>query len=262
MDSMMRIVASPNVLAFFAFAVLGQPTTQPPTFEVASVKPSSKEERMIGMMVYPGGRVTVTNYTLRMLIEEAYSIQYFQISGGPKWADEERFSIIAKPPDSSASSKIAPTNPKLPPPEEERLMLRTLLTDRFQLKIHNETAEGPVFRLVVGSRGPKLEKTKDPHQFPVVTTNFAPESLGGYNATMKLLAARLADLFRRPVIDQTGLEGAFDFKVDYTSSISDSNADNGPPLSKALAQIGLKLVAGKGPILHLVIDHAVRPTEN
>jgi uncharacterized protein (TIGR03435 family) len=77
-----------------------------------------------------GGRLTITNYTLKMLIHEAYGVQDFQITAGPKWAGEVRYSIIAKPPADSNASKINATNPKVPPPAEELLMLRELLADR------------------------------------------------------------------------------------------------------------------------------------
>jgi uncharacterized protein (TIGR03435 family) len=236
-----------------------------PTFEVASIKLSSAQERNIGMSTFPGGRVTITNYTLRMLIHEAYSVQDFEISGGSGWADNERYSIVAKPPASSESSKIHPTNPKLPPPQEERLMLRTLLADRFQLKIHWETKDGPVLALIVGNKGPKLKEPKDKDAFPVVVYGRTgktdlPDYLEGQNASMTLLAARMAGFLRRPVLDQTGLKGSFDFHFAYSGD--DSQSDTGPSLIGGVEEIGLKLVATKGPVARLVIDHAEKPSEN
>jgi len=238
---------------------------QSPSFEVASVKPSSPQERNIGMLAYPGGRLRVTNYTLHNLIHEAYRVQDFQIVGGPKWAGEDRYSIDAKPPAGSAVSKISPANPKLPPPEEELLMLQTLLAERFHLTVHEETREGPVFNLMVGSQGAKLGAATDQNAFPVVVygrTGIAerPDFMQGITASMPLFCKRLSDFLGRPVIDKTGLAGAFDFKFEYVNGIDDDAA--GPSLSTAIQQLGLKLMPAKGQILQIVIDHAEKPTEN
>src|SRR5438132_621981 len=122
-----------RVFVFFAALTLA---AQQPVFEVATVKLSTPEERSIGMLVHPGGRMVITKYTLRMLIHDAYLIEDFLIEGGPKWANEERYSITATPPPGSKSSQVKPTNIKLPPIEEERLMLQHLLADRFGLVVH------------------------------------------------------------------------------------------------------------------------------
>jgi uncharacterized protein (TIGR03435 family) len=236
-----------------------------PTFEVASVKPSSKQERVIGMFTYPGGRLTVTNYTLRMLIAAAYQVREFQILGGPKWTGEERYSVAAMPPADSQSSKISPANPKLPPQGEELSMLRALLADRFHLAVHAETKEGRVFALQVGRKGPALAGARDKDAYPVVSygrTGAAerPDFMEGQNASMALFAERLSRELGCPVLDQTGLKGAFDFKFEYAADLSESAA--GSSLFTAIQQLGLKLAPTRGPVPHLVIDHAEKPSEN
>jgi uncharacterized protein (TIGR03435 family) len=233
-------------------------------FEVASIKPSTPQEFVFGMFVYPGGRLTVTNYTLRMLIHDTYGVEVYQISG-PKWTGEDRYSIEAKPPPDSKSAKVNPVNRKLPPEEEELAMLRNLLAERFQLTVHRETTEGSVLALVVDSHGPKLKATTDEKAFPVVgggrTGNSErPDFLIGQNASMARLATRLSQLFQRPVLDQTGLNGAFDFRFEYAASLSDST--DGPSLSTAIQELGLKLMPARGPVAHLVIDHAEKPSGN
>jgi uncharacterized protein (TIGR03435 family) len=217
------------------------------------------------MFAYPGGRLTVTNYTLKMLIHEAYGVPDFQIIGGPKWTGEERYSIVAKPPASSKSSTITPENPKLPPPEEELLMLRALLVDRFRLKVREETKEGSVFALVVGNQGSKLTPAKNKDAFPVVAfgrTGIAerPDWMHGENASMGLFAKRLSLALERPVLDQTALQGAFDFKFEYAQNLSESV--DGPSLSSAIQQLGLKLVTTKGLVRNLMIDRAEKPAVN
>jgi uncharacterized protein (TIGR03435 family) len=232
---------------------------QEPTFEVASVKPSGPDEDVFGMFAYPGGRLAVTNYTLRALIFEAYGIEDFQILGGPKWAGEERYSIVAKPPADSKSSKINPSNPKLPPPEEELLMLRALLAERFHLMVHEEVKVGPVYALAVGRKGAKLTDAKDKNAFPVVATN-QDRSRSGENATMPLLAAALSRKLKRPVLDRTGLKGSYDFKFDPEVG-PDGKLDDSS-FSGAIEVLGLKLTPARGPVRYLVIDHAEKPDAN
>ncbi len=246
---------APSMIAF----------AQEPKFEVASVKPSAPEERGIGMLAYPGGRLTVRNYTLRMLVHQAFALEDFQILGGPKWAGEERFSIMAQPPAGSASSKINPNNPKLPPPAEELLMLRALLVERFHLTVHEEVKDGLGYDLVVGSKGSKLNDAKDRNDFPVVAfyTTDNPERpvlRRGINASMPLLATALSETLNRPVLDRTGLKGATSFKFDHKAG-PDGTVD-GSMISNAIEVLGLKLTPVRAPIRYLMIDSAEKPDAN
>lgn len=237
----------------------------PPAFEVASVKLSTPQERIIALSTYPGGRITATNYTLEMLMEEAYSVQNFQISGGPRWIGDERYSIEAKPPASSKSSESNPPYPKWPLNEEQRLMLRALLADRFRLQLHRETKEGPVYVLTVGNKGMKLKPAKSTGDYPWVGRpggggTVSGTGLAGTNASLQLLAARLTEYLRRPVLDQTGLKGSFDFEFEYARE--DERPDVIASIFSSIQGLGLKLEAGKGPVEMLVIDQAEKPTEN
>jgi uncharacterized protein (TIGR03435 family) len=148
----MRATTGIGLAALTCWGLFAQPAANPPAFEVASVKLPTSQERIIGLFTYPGGRITATNYTLQMLIEEAYSVQTFQVSRGQRWIGEDRYSIEAKPPASSPASKLTPPYPKWPPNDEQRLMRQTLLADRFHLQLHRETKEGPVYILTAGSR--------------------------------------------------------------------------------------------------------------
>jgi hypothetical protein len=102
------------------------PVRQLPEFEVASVKPSLSPRGHIGWLVYPGGRVSISHATLRMLIECAFDVQPFQISGGPAWLRDYqyRYEIEAVPPSTSQSSKSNPSTPTAPLNQEQREMLR------------------------------------------------------------------------------------------------------------------------------------------
>jgi uncharacterized protein (TIGR03435 family) len=244
-----------------------QATVPPaPTFEIASIKPTNPQTRVIGMFTYPRGKLVVTQYTLKMLIHDAYSVNDYQISGGARWTDEEPYDIETIPPASSEASKFSPPTPKAPPSTEMLLMLRNLLADRFQLKFHMETKMGPGYALVIASHGPKLEETKNHNAFRVVGSGRTgnserPAYISGENASMSMLAASLAREFRCPVLDQTELKGDFDFKFEFARD--DTQSDSGPSLFTAIQeQLGLKLARIKAPVEILVIDRAEKPSPN
>jgi uncharacterized protein (TIGR03435 family) len=257
------ILATIGIALLAPAGLLAQGTAQP-AFEVASVKPASPQARMIGILTYPGGRITVSLYTLEMLIEEAFDIQSFQVAGGPRWIHDDRYEIDARAPASSKSSKANPPYPKAPPNEEQRLMLQSLLADRFQLKYHRETKEGPVYLLVRGNKALKLQDAKDQNDYPWVGSpeggGLSANGMAGVNATMPLLAARLSPYLKHPVLDQTSLKGSFDFKFQYSSD--DPHPDLISSILASVQALGLKLEAAKGPVETIVIDHAEKPSEN
>ena len=233
--------------------------------EVASIKPSTPQTRTLGIYTFPGGRITGENRTLRDLMEEAFSVQTFQISGGASWTREDRFDFEAKPPASSPASKLNPRMSKLPPNEEQRQMLRALLVDRFGLKYHRETKEGPVYVLTKGNKL-KLQESKDKDEFPWVGSNRGGavfgDGIAGINISMPLLAVRLSRYMGRPVLDQTGLEGSFDFKFEYPLPSDDQRPDVVASIITSIQGIGLKLQAAKGPVETIVIDEAEKPSAN
>ncbi len=123
-------------MAAGAIALRGQTKMQ---FEVASIKPSAPEPMgrfRVGISMAPGGRLTTTGTTAKMLIQQAYGVRDFQIVGGPSWLGTERYDITAKAEGAAASDDI-------------KLMLQSLLADRFQMKFHRETKELPIYSLVV-----------------------------------------------------------------------------------------------------------------
>jgi uncharacterized protein (TIGR03435 family) len=237
---------------------------QTPAFEVAWIKLSTPQTRTLGIYTFPGGRITAENRTLRDLMEEAFSVQTFQISGGPNWVREERYDLEAKPPAASNASKLVPSSPKVAPNDEQRQMLQTLLVDRFQLKYHRETREGPVYLLVKGNGKLKLEDPKNKDDFPWVGNSnrggmIFGNGIAGINISMPLLATRLSGYMGRPVLDQTGLNGSFDFKFEYPL---DEHPDVVASIITSIQGIGLKLQAAKGLVEKIVIDQAEKPSAN
>src|SRR5262249_29255683 len=120
-------------------------------FEVASIKANKSGDGRVMVAMPPTGRFTATNVPIRLLVQNSYGLQPFQIVGGPSWMTSDRFDIVAKAPDGFT-------------PDQFRPMVRNLLADRFKLKAHVETREMPTYALIVaradGKLGPKLTPSK------------------------------------------------------------------------------------------------------
>jgi bla regulator protein BlaR1 len=226
-------------------------------FDVASIKPSKPGTRGFSINPLPGGRFTTSNTTLKMLISTAYRIYDFQVSGGPNWLDSYRVDIQAK---ADAGAK----------PEQLRAMLQKLLADRFGLGVHRETRELPTYALVVAKSGPKIQQSKDAEGTPEFRV-FMRSRITAKRASLSLLTEALAMLLSRPVSDKTGLQGGFEYKLEWTPDQSQTrgNDDPLPPdpdrpsIFVALQeQLGLKLESQKGPVEIIVIDRAEKPSEN
>jgi uncharacterized protein (TIGR03435 family) len=279
--SISRAIAAILILTSGAIAQ----TDPRPEFEVASIKPAAPDARGMWIRTMPGGRVTITNMTLKELIVIAYRIQPFQISGGPAWLDSIHYDISAKP-------ENPPKDGELP------LMIQALLADRFQLTIRRETKELPIYALVVakkdGKLGPGLTESKeggctvpDPTKPPPPPEPGKPRTLGcggmmmsprGLTATsvpLSNLAPSLSRLLGRTVIDKTGLTEKFDIHLEWTPDESlamqlppdapkpPPSDSAGPSLFTALQeQLGLKLESQKGPVEIFVIERVEKPSEN
>jgi uncharacterized protein (TIGR03435 family) len=257
------------VTAVAASGLLGQTQANPPAFEVVSIKPSNPQGgrmEMNGFYTYPGGRVVGHGCTLEYLIELAFEIQSFQVSGGPGWMNVDRFEIEARPPASSLSSKANPLSPKASPSAEQRQMLQALLADRFQMKFRREIKQGPVYVLLKGSKPLRLEAAKDQGKsdFSWVGSprggTITGDGMAGENISMPILASRLSRYLERPVLDQTGITGFFDFKFDYASD--EPHPDVVSAILASAQAIGLKLESSRGTVETIMIDHAEKPSLN
>jgi uncharacterized protein (TIGR03435 family) len=260
-----------------------------PSFEVASIKPNHSRELNISFGFHPG-RFVATGTTAKQLIALAYDVRDLQVSGGPSWVDSERYDIEAKEPDS-----VVAELPKLPPnqrAEQLRLMVQSLLADRFKLKLRHESKEHPVYALVVAKNGPKLQEAKPGDTYPngmkgpdgvghAGMMRMGPGQLAGQGTPMESLARLLSEQLGRTVLDQTGLKGNYDFTLQWTPEQGEAmmlkgpeggkpGTDNaappessGPSIFTAIQeQLGLKLESTKGPVEILVIDHVEKPSEN
>jgi uncharacterized protein (TIGR03435 family) len=238
------------------------------------------------------GRIRFTDMPLRVLIMRAYGVQSFQVSG-PSWMDSQRFDIVAKVPEGATR-------------DDARIMLQNLLADRFKLKLHKGSKEASIYELVVAKGGIKVKEAaqtaapaegagppardkdgflRTPHgQLGIQAMVNGRMRMQGDAVTMARLADTLGKALGRPVVDKTGLKGAYDVKLDFSpegmgpgpkgpapeeaggnpaEAPRDSN-DSGPTISAALQeQLGLKLESRRGPVELLVIESAEKvPARN
>ena len=292
---MMRL----SLLLFAAAAAYGQ------QFDVASIKPAAEPTSpgmmRIGMNGGPGspdpGRIHYENVSLKMLVTKAYGVQDYQISG-PDWLNSERFDIEAKLP--YAATK-----------EQFQTMLQNLLIERFKMAIHRDKKELPTYVLVVAKNGSKLKPSAVDPAAPVPgpptgrmvmgKDGFPDMRAGGHGVTMAVvmgrgakmaasqasmqeLAERLADQLGRPVVDQTGLTGKYEFELYFSMEglempppppgarmapppgavEAPSDGESRPTLQTAVQeQLGLRLESRRAPLDLIVVDHIEKaPTEN
>jgi uncharacterized protein (TIGR03435 family) len=258
------------VLLASQMASLAQTPAASAMFEVAAIKPS--QSGSVGSHAdMNSGRFTATNVSLKSLMEyQAYDIPASRIDGGPAWVDSKKFDVEAKV-DEGEAGRLK-TLPRDERGNEIHAMFQRLLADRFQLIVHWETRELPVYVLVVPSNGAKLQATKE-------TTGATGTSSGGSRAarflsakgvTLPQLAATLTREARgdlgREVIDKTDLQGRYDLTLKWssdTANVGDPGGEAGPSIFTAVQeQLGLKLTPAKAPIQVLVIDRADLPSEN
>jgi uncharacterized protein (TIGR03435 family) len=258
------------------------------TFEVASIRPSSPGETRRGTRLLPGGRSETVGTPLQMLIRMAYggdTIQLpEQIVGGPAWIGSQGFDVVAIAKGEAGFDAAGY-------PRRFEVMLRALLAERFNLRVHREIRQVPIYVLTKSNRdgklGPQLHES-DANCYAARPAQGAPAAprrscgvrggpgnITGAGVTMPELAASFAawPIVGRPVIDRTGLTGQYDLKLESvgtivpgpnpTPAITNSATDVGPNLFTALQeQLGLKLEPDKGPVEFLVVDHAELPSEN
>lgn len=238
-------------------------------FEVATIKPSAQDSRGRYIRMQSAHRFFAKDYSLKALVGAAYNLTPQAISGGPAWIESDRYDILAGTP-----GNVRPTL------DEQMSMLRNLLADRFKLTFHREQKELSLYALAVAKGGPKLkESSAPPDALPELVSVVYPEDGGGVrivlparNATMAQFASIMnRAILDRPVVDQTGLSGKFDFDLEWTPDETQfgGNVPPGTPehpkpdlFAAMQQQLGLRLEATKGPIEALVIDRVERPSEN
>jgi uncharacterized protein (TIGR03435 family) len=239
-------------------------STAPSEFEVASIKqldqsiqPGQYDLSFLGTSGKPvkiaGDRVTLTG-TLRVLISAAYSVKDYQLTGLPSWTDTPIYAIDARTPGEST-----------PTQEAVRPMLQALLADRFQLKLHRENRELPVYRVIQAKKTNAL-KPSGPNE----TYRWVVEAAPGGSVRSKYTGISVVDFIQlvavstdRPLIDQTGLTGALDYEISWSTDGIKTPADQNRAIVDAVKeQLGLKLEPAKEQTEMLVIERLEKLSEN
>jgi uncharacterized protein (TIGR03435 family) len=255
----MRLAAFAIPAVFCAVRLAAQDKPQPETFEVVSIKPTPDPPVRTGMFPVPG-TLTVNNYPLGRLIMEAMRLKGYQLLGAPPWLDSEHYDIVAK-----ASF-----------PANFTLMLKMLngvLENRFQLKIHHEQRELPMFALLATKGGVKM-KPADEAQAKGRSYVYRPTVRGveiqAFSMPMRMLADIFSGQLQSPVSDETNLDGSFQFTLEFhpddLRQKEPGDAAQDPmwvSLYQAVQeQLGLKLEKRRGPVDVVVIDHVEKPVLN
>jgi uncharacterized protein (TIGR03435 family) len=227
-------------------------------FDVASVRASAggrgEGSRRENIQASPGS-LNMRNVSLKSAIRWAYHVMDYQVSG-PDWLGFERYDIAAK-----ASGPV--------PEDQMRTMLQALLAERFKITLHRETKELPAYLLVVAKGGIKFHESQITDGEPVTNADKASMTVEVKGLTATQFVEMLSNILRAPVINNTGLAGRYDAKINVSKYIPDGTAKEGAfdPISTILTglqeELGLKVESKKLPLDLLIIEHAEKvPVEN
>jgi uncharacterized protein (TIGR03435 family) len=238
--------------------VLGAPVyaQEKLSFDLASIRPSNASPQFGSIKPLPGGYgYMAQNVSAKVMISLMYRIPMRQIEGAPDWLGSERFDVEAKADHAYGT-------------EELRSMYRNLLAERFGLKFHMVGRPGNVYALTVDKDGLKMKRNDSPEDYQI-PVNFTPSGSAGRRVPMPYLCWFLGQQLQndeRPVVDQTGLTGNYDFNLSFKPQRQAGDADEAddrPSIFDALrSQLGLKLVPQKGEVQYMVIDVVHKPSEN
>ncbi len=235
-----------------------------PEFDACSIKPSPAGQQGRGLTLR-GREIVTINTPVSFLMTFVYGVSAKQIVGAPAWLDSENYEINGKP-----------AQDGMPNQKQMKIMIQKLLADRFQLKFHREKKELSVYAIQVGKGGPKMTVSQgDPKGLPGLRFS-ALGALNVFNATIADLASTLQSaVLDLPVVDQTGLDGHYDFALNWTADETQfagmgikvpppSDKPDAPPSlgTAMLEQLGLKLATTKAPVEVIVIDKVEKPSAN
>jgi uncharacterized protein (TIGR03435 family) len=247
-----------------------------PNFEVATIKPNNSNATSMQALIIRGRNFITRASSLGDLISFAYEVQAKQIVNAPDWLDRDRYDIDA-----------VPEQEGVPNPQQLRIMIRKLLTDRFKLAFHHDQRDMSAYVLTVGKEGSKLKPTQLKGPLPGL---FMRPATGGI--TLMIRNAKISDftgflqslILDRPVVDKTALTDRYDFQCTFApddsqfgghppqfpnpnnnggTASTDTAAPAAPSLYDAIQQeLGLKLSAEKTAVDVIAIDHVEKPTPN
>ena len=223
------------------------------SFEVATIKPSDPTDPHHRFSI-DGHRLLLENQTVKIMIQMAYGLHPRQVVNVPEWAQNERFDVEGVP-DVEGRPNV----------KQFQGMVRKLLADRFGLKAHTEKQEMPRYSLTVVKSGLKMTPSKAaPDALPNENGN-GDKSTMTYtmtNVSVEDLAQTLGSDLDRPVVDETGLKGKYDLRVQWSRGDGETESSLPGFFTAIQEQLGLKMEPTKGEVEVLVIDHVERPSGN
>jgi uncharacterized protein (TIGR03435 family) len=254
MSRVPRRISLISSTAAFAIVVAVAAAQAPAGFEVASVKPNLLDDRIVDVRVGPGPTFMARGYTLVLLIQRAYGVMDWNVTGGPDWIRTDRFDVMARA-DIAGDLKEAALRPRL----------AKLLADRFKLRLHESSQEMAAYSLEVARGGPKLTRSAV-QQEERDTFRFTATGLEGHGISMTDFSRFVAGKLGLIAVDQTGLTGFYDMKADWRVNPNQPDLAGDDPREAQRAaviaalenQLGLKLSAKKVPVRILVIDSVER----
>jgi len=229
------------------------------SFEVASIKPSTANEPKYYKFNVGDDRFLGTNISLKDWIKIAWAVTDFEMTGAPQWTASANFDIDAK-----AERPVRSV-------DEGFQMLKSLLEDRFILKVHRETKEMPMYALVVGRNGPKMKLSADQTGATGGPREIALGRIAGEAMPVSMIAGILTGLSGRRVLNNTGLASRYDVDLRYTPDPGQAlgaipepadSPDEESLFGALQTQLGLKLESTRGPVEILIVDHVERPSAN
>jgi uncharacterized protein (TIGR03435 family) len=240
------------VCLFAVLASAALSNAAPPAFAVASIRPSQApvEFEHDGAIQTSPGSLIMRDVMISSCIKWAYIVQDSQISG-PELLSSARYDIVAK-----ADTPVGD--------EQLRLMLRTLLADRFKLVFHSENKELPAFVMTLAKGEHKFHESVG--DGPTIRQNSATGTIAK-SITMREFTDFIAGPLQRPVVDMTGLNGKYDFVLDFTPYLPDNERAMRPDFMNILfaalqGELGIKLESRKTQVEVMVIDRVEKPSEN
>jgi uncharacterized protein (TIGR03435 family) len=249
-------------ILFASLVVLSAPAqfSAAPAFEVASVRSSEGPRGSLNMFCSSGPRATFEGYSIRGLVIEAYSLKNYQLSGAFPLREPEYtyYDIVAKAEGDAPYAR-----------SEFRLMLQSLLAERFKLQIHREQEEMDIYVLLVGKSGPKFKQSA-PDVDPIVNhgVNGRNQGISAAALSMEALASDLSVYVpgMLPVLDQTGLTGSYGVKFEATPAFrlqrGEPQPDDISVFDAIQDHLGLKMERQKAMVEVLVIDRVEHPMSN
>jgi uncharacterized protein (TIGR03435 family) len=246
----MKLVLMASTMSAALLGLVAAQTVAPPAFEAASIKPDESGGNYVETKP---GYLNAHSATPATLIMWAYGVQSSQVSGANAAVsgllESARYTIVAK--------TAGPV-----PDSELRIMLQTLLAERFKLAFHRDSREIRVLALVVEKNGPKFHQSEGEGESKQQASSKLARRWTW--TTMAQLASSLGEAMQAPVQDQTGLPGKYDFSLDLTPYVTTGERPDiaAMMVSGVREQLGLKLEPRRAATDVLVIDHLEKPTAN